>query len=119
MPRTFLDLNLLANMVAKLGNIVGEHVKVDIFAYNVGQFGHTLTVCIVFCICPSSLVYAFPNREILDQSERRSLQLLLLIGYCDCCHSVRNAYGFNGKVILLWKAALADSKQVYSTEYSK
>ena len=43
MPRTFFDLNLLANMVAKLGSIVGEHVKVDMFANNVGQFGHTLT----------------------------------------------------------------------------
>ena len=43
MPRTFFDLNLLANnIVAKLGNIVGEHVKFDIFASNVGQFGHTL-----------------------------------------------------------------------------
>ena len=42
MPRTFFDLNLLANMVAKLGNIVGEHVKFDMFATNVGQFGHTL-----------------------------------------------------------------------------
>ena len=42
MPRTFFDLNLLANMVAKLGNIVGEHVKFDMFANNVGQFGHTL-----------------------------------------------------------------------------
>ena len=41
MPRTFFDLNLLANMVAKLGNIVGEHVKFDMFANNVGQFGHT------------------------------------------------------------------------------
>ena len=30
MPRTIFDLNLLANMVAKLGNIVG-------------QFGHTFT----------------------------------------------------------------------------
>ena len=42
MPRTFLDLNLLANMVAKLGNIVGEHVIFDMFANNAGQFGHTL-----------------------------------------------------------------------------
>ena len=42
MPRTFFDLNLLASMVAKLGNIVGEHIKFDIFANNVGQFGHTL-----------------------------------------------------------------------------
>ena len=41
MPRTFFDLSLLANMVAKLGNIVGEHVKFDMFADNVGQFGHT------------------------------------------------------------------------------
>ena len=41
MPRTFFDLNLLANMVAKLDNIVGEHVKFDMFANNVGQFGHT------------------------------------------------------------------------------
>ena len=24
MPRTFFDLNLLANMVAKLGNIIGQ-----------------------------------------------------------------------------------------------
>ena len=43
MPRTFFDLNLLANMVAKLGSIVGEHVKFDMFANNVGQFGHTFT----------------------------------------------------------------------------
>ena len=42
MPRTFFDLNLLANMVAKLGSIVGEHVTFDMFANNVGQFGHTL-----------------------------------------------------------------------------
>ena len=42
MPRTFFDLNLLVNMVAKLGNIVGEHVKFDMFANNVSQFGHTL-----------------------------------------------------------------------------
>ena len=42
MPRTFFDLNLLANMVAKLGNIVNEHVKFDLFVNNVGQFGHTL-----------------------------------------------------------------------------
>ena len=28
-------------MVAKLGNIVGEHVKFDMFAKNVGQFGYT------------------------------------------------------------------------------
>ena len=41
MPRTFFELNLLANMVAKLGNIVGEHVKFDLSANNVGQFGHT------------------------------------------------------------------------------
>ena len=41
MPRTFFDLYLLANMVAKLGNIVGEHVNFDMFANNVGQFGHT------------------------------------------------------------------------------
>ena len=40
MPRTFFDLNLLVNMVAKLGNIVGEHVKFDKFANNVGQFGN-------------------------------------------------------------------------------
>ena len=39
MPRTFFDLNLLANMVAKLVNIVGEHVKFDMFANIVGQFG--------------------------------------------------------------------------------
>ena len=31
-------------MVAKLGNIVGEHVKFDMFADNVGQFGRTLRV---------------------------------------------------------------------------
>ena len=43
MPRTFFDLNLLANIAAKLGNIVGEHVKFDMFANNVGQFGHTFT----------------------------------------------------------------------------
>ena len=43
MPPTFFDLNLLANMVAKLGNIVGEHVKFDMFVNNVGQFGHTFT----------------------------------------------------------------------------
>ena len=42
MPRTFFDLNLLASIVAKLGIIVGEHVKFDMFANNVGQFGHTL-----------------------------------------------------------------------------
>ena len=42
MPRTFFDLSLLANTVAKLANIVGEHVKFDMFANNVGQFGHTL-----------------------------------------------------------------------------
>ena len=42
MPRAFFDMNLLANMVAKLGNIVGEHVKFDKIANNVGQFGHTL-----------------------------------------------------------------------------
>ena len=41
MPRTLYDLTLLANMVAKLGNIVGEHVKFDMFVNNVGQFGHT------------------------------------------------------------------------------
>ena len=41
MPRSFFDQNLLANMVAKLGNIVGERVKFDMFANNVGQFGHT------------------------------------------------------------------------------
>ena len=41
MPRSFFDLNLLANMVAKLGNIVGEHFKFDVFANNVGQFGYT------------------------------------------------------------------------------
>ena len=45
MPQTFFDLNLLANMVAKLGNIVGEHVKFDMFTNNVGQFGHTLSLC--------------------------------------------------------------------------
>ena len=28
-------------MVAKLGNIVGEHVKFDMLTNNVGQFGHT------------------------------------------------------------------------------
>ena len=44
MPRTFFDLNLLANMVAKLGNIVGEHVKFGMFANNVGQFGHTFRI---------------------------------------------------------------------------
>ena len=54
MPRNFFDLNLVANMVAKLGNIVGEHVKFDmfannvreygIFAHNVGQFGHNFSV---------------------------------------------------------------------------
>ena len=49
MPRTFFDLNVLANMVAKLDNIVGEHVKLDMFANNVGQFGHTLTLGIVGC----------------------------------------------------------------------
>ena len=43
MPLTFFDLNLLANMVAKLGNIVGEHVKFEMFVNNVGQFGHTFT----------------------------------------------------------------------------
>ena len=42
MPQTFFDLNLLASMVAKLGNIVGEHIKFDMFANNVGQLGHTL-----------------------------------------------------------------------------
>ena len=41
MPRTFFDLNFLANMVAKLGNIVGEQVIFDMFANNVGQFGYT------------------------------------------------------------------------------
>ena len=46
MPRTFFDLNLLANMVAKLGNIVGEHVKFDMLANNVGPFGHTLILYI-------------------------------------------------------------------------
>ena len=42
MPRIFFDLNLLANMVAKLGNIFGEHVNFDMFANNVGQFDHIL-----------------------------------------------------------------------------
>ena len=42
MLRTLFDLNLLANMVAKLANIVREHVKFDKIANNVGQFGHTL-----------------------------------------------------------------------------
>ena len=41
MPRTFYGPNLLANMVAKLGNIVGEHVKFDMLANNVFQFGPT------------------------------------------------------------------------------
>ena len=36
-------MNLLANIVAKLGNIVGGHVKFDMFANNVGQFGHTFS----------------------------------------------------------------------------
>ena len=40
MPRTCFDLNLLANMVAKLGKIVGKHVKFDMFANNI-KFGHT------------------------------------------------------------------------------
>ena len=52
MPRTVFDLNLLANMVAKFGNIVGEHVKFDMFANNVGQFGHTFkTAQIVLELC--------------------------------------------------------------------
>ena len=42
MPQTFFDLNLFANMVAKLGNIAGEHVKFDMFTNNVVQFGHAL-----------------------------------------------------------------------------
>ena len=42
MPRTFFDLNLLANMVAKLGNIIGKYVKFDMFAKSVSQFDHTL-----------------------------------------------------------------------------
>ena len=29
----FFDLNLLANMVAKLSNIVGEHVKFGVWSY--------------------------------------------------------------------------------------
>ena len=44
MPRTFFDLNSLANIVAKLGNSVGEHVKFHMIANNVGQFGHTFTL---------------------------------------------------------------------------
>ena len=30
----FFYLNLLANMVAKLGNIVGQHIKLNMFANN-------------------------------------------------------------------------------------
>ena len=37
------DLDVLANMMAKLGKIVGEHVKFDMFDNNVGKFGHTFT----------------------------------------------------------------------------
>ena len=44
MPQTFFDLNLLVNIVAKLGSIVGEHVNFDMFANNVGQFDHTFTI---------------------------------------------------------------------------
>ena len=51
MPRTVFDFHLLANMVAKLGNIVGEHVKFDMFVNNVGQFGHTFKNLSAFTIC--------------------------------------------------------------------
>ena len=50
MPRTCFDLNLFANMMAKLGNIVGELVRFDMFANNVGQFGHTLNGAFSFSI---------------------------------------------------------------------
>ena len=50
MPRTFFDLNLFANMVAKLDNIVGELVRFDMSANNVGQFGHTLNGAFPFSI---------------------------------------------------------------------
>ena len=50
----FFDLNLLANIVAKLGNIVGENVKFGMFANNVGQFGLSFRLSLVldlFIIC--------------------------------------------------------------------
>ena len=65
MPRTFFDLNLLANMVAKLGNIVGEHVKFDMFANNVGQFGHTFTPLVSVI---SNCCIAF-NQHLVEHSE--------------------------------------------------
>ena len=50
MPRTFFDLNLFANMVAKFGNIVG-------------QFGHTLDAAIdidksISCSVDKSISYS-------------------------------------------------------------
>ena len=40
MAPKLLDLKLLANIVAKLGNIVDKQVKFDMFANNVARFGH-------------------------------------------------------------------------------
>ena len=43
MPRICFDLNFLAHIEAKLGNIVGEHVNFEMFANNVAQFGYTFS----------------------------------------------------------------------------
>ena len=42
MPPTFFDLNLLVNMVAKLGNICETFIKFDMLANSFAQFEHTL-----------------------------------------------------------------------------
>ena len=51
MLRTLFDLNLLANIVAKLGNIVGEHVK------------QTLT-CSRTMLASLAIALEFPSRAI-------------------------------------------------------
>ena len=56
MERTFFDLNLLANIVAKLGNIVGEHVKFDFYLHAYILFHLHLELksvigIIVWCTC--------------------------------------------------------------------
>ena len=43
MPQICFDLSFLAHIEAKLSNIVGEHVKFEMCANSVAQFGHTFS----------------------------------------------------------------------------